>query len=707
MYLKVISNHYLYVAECVKEHGQYREKILYALGSVFDWDSASIAELKSKLPELKNTSDINSLIESVRMAHKDDGFTPDGDSLSNQSQPSNQQEHISLSHDDGEESQPYKSTPLISYSELIIRYVWNNIFDLNRFIAQLPKDKAPASFNISNVLCFIVANQIVSPDASISRLYAERDHILANPMIDMSLKEVYSVVDFATAFGNQILAHAVKQIYKTLNWGKICTIHFDCTNVFFETDLSSKERFIMNLKHDITMQKIQEGEDLLSIDDYFLSEEFEQLLNQELTRHSKEFMRMYGVSKENRHQPLVGLALATDADGLPIDFEVYPGNLNEHEFIVNSSERIKQAYGMDNVYYVADCGLKSDSNIRKLYLNQQGFVVGAPVASLGKHYRREMLCESGWINLALSNDESLLFSDYVKEDNPLALPVKICDYICNYEEVDICSLKLIKKQMTCKIIFTYSEKRHKRMIEKNLQDFNAARLAIQQGKYLDVPTGSGWRRFAVTAKEQATNKEDKEKFRAVGSNIRKLQNANQIAGYYAIIISPTDLDKDKSDEDLAKFALRIHKKHVNIESCFRILKNNLVLRPVYFTKNEHIKGYFAISILALLVLTSLQTLVDLNLGHKTINQIQATLSSALLIPEIKYNNLDSVIFTRTSGKNGAENTKALNIDEIMSTVGMKPFGLNKTIDSKTLRALLHISNREQLLSKYMIDYLKL
>lgn len=40
-------------------------------------------------------------------------------------------------------------------------------------------------------------------------------------------------------------------------------------------------------------------------------------------------MKHYGKSKENRSNPIVGMGLFMDADGIPLAFDIFPGNQNE------------------------------------------------------------------------------------------------------------------------------------------------------------------------------------------------------------------------------------------------------------------------------------------------------------------------------------------------------------------------------------------
>lgn len=40
-------------------------------------------------------------------------------------------------------------------------------------------------------------------------------------------------------------------------------------------------------------------------------------------------LRKYGISREHRPNPIVGMGLFMDGDGLPLSFNIYPGNKNK------------------------------------------------------------------------------------------------------------------------------------------------------------------------------------------------------------------------------------------------------------------------------------------------------------------------------------------------------------------------------------------
>ena len=52
-------------------------------------------------------------------------------------------------------------------------------------------------------------------------------------------------------------------------------------------------------------------------------------------------LRKMGVSKEHRKQPIVQMGLFMDGDGLPLSFNIYPGNKNEQTALIPEESKIK------------------------------------------------------------------------------------------------------------------------------------------------------------------------------------------------------------------------------------------------------------------------------------------------------------------------------------------------------------------------------
>ena len=73
-------------------------------------------------------------------------------------------------------------------------------------------------------------------------------------------------------------------------------------------------------------------------------------------------LRKYGVSKEHRPNPIVGMGLFMDGDGLPLSFNIYPGNKNEQTTLIPEENKIFKNFKLKTTKTVlcTDAGLASD-----------------------------------------------------------------------------------------------------------------------------------------------------------------------------------------------------------------------------------------------------------------------------------------------------------------------------------------------------------
>ena len=74
--------------------------------------------------------------------------------------------------------------------------------------------------------------------------------------------------------------------------------------------------------------------------------------------------RRKGPSKENRHDPIIGQSLLLDAEMIPLDMELYPGNESEKPYLRNRIEDMKVKNNVTGrVIQIADKGLNCARNI--------------------------------------------------------------------------------------------------------------------------------------------------------------------------------------------------------------------------------------------------------------------------------------------------------------------------------------------------------
>lgn len=100
---------------------------------------------------------------------------------------------------------------------------------------------------------------------------------------------------------------------------------------------------------------------------------------------TKDDLRDFGFSKDQKHHSVqIVLALVVDAQGLPISYEVFKGNLGETKTLIPVLEKLRNRFSINNVTVVCDRGLASQSNVTALQEAKFHFVIAAKLRSMSK-----------------------------------------------------------------------------------------------------------------------------------------------------------------------------------------------------------------------------------------------------------------------------------------------------------------------------------
>jgi transposase len=111
----------------------------------------------------------------------------------------------------------------------------------------------------------------------------------------------------------------------------------------------------------------------------------------ESTTHDEGSLRQFGYSKEMRTDcTQVVLGLLTDTDGIPLCFEVHPGNTFEGKTLEDIVGKIKQRFSIRRFVFIADRGLFSSKNLEHIRAKQGEFIVGMKINSLPQARRKEL-----------------------------------------------------------------------------------------------------------------------------------------------------------------------------------------------------------------------------------------------------------------------------------------------------------------------------
>ena len=85
--------------------------------------------------------------------------------------------------------------------------------------------------------------------------------------------------------------------------------------------------------------------------------------------------RKYGKSKENRPNPIVTMGLFMDADGIPLAFDVFPGNQNEQTTLKPLETKVIRDFECSEFIFCSDAGLASKANRRYNSFGNRSYVI--------------------------------------------------------------------------------------------------------------------------------------------------------------------------------------------------------------------------------------------------------------------------------------------------------------------------------------------
>jgi len=109
----------------------------------------------------------------------------------------------------------------------------------------------------------------------------------------------------------------------------------------------------------------------------------------ESTREDLGELRKFGYSKEMRTDcTQVVFGLLTDTDGIPLSFEVHPGNTFEGNTLKDIVDKMRKKFSVRRFIFIADRGLFSAKNLDHIRNNQGEFIVGLKIGVLQKELQQ-------------------------------------------------------------------------------------------------------------------------------------------------------------------------------------------------------------------------------------------------------------------------------------------------------------------------------
>ena len=181
--------------------------------------------------------------------------------------------------------------------------------ELDRFLYNKARHEN-FDYNTYSIMKLLVVSRLLSPGSK-KKAYEEKGRYFER--FDFTPADVYRSLSHFAAIGVEMQRYLSEQV--TASYGRDTHIvYYDVTNFYFEID-------------------------------------------------KEDTLRKRGKSKEGRKCPIVQMGLAMDADGIPLHYELFPGNKLDKQTFRSVIGEVRRNYNTGRIIAVADMGIITGDNI--------------------------------------------------------------------------------------------------------------------------------------------------------------------------------------------------------------------------------------------------------------------------------------------------------------------------------------------------------
>lgn len=437
--------------------------------------------------------------------------------------------------------------------------------ELDKFWKGILK-KTSIRYDLEAAFRLLVFSRILYP-ASKLETFNHKDIYFEN-FDGFALNDVYKALDLFDQYDEQLQ----KWIYK--HSSAICErdmsiSYFDCTNYYFDIGRSDMDTF-----DDNGCPVDQNG------------------------KPAEIKYRKRGPEKNHRPDPIVEMGLLMDKNGIPLAFDLFPGNESEKVHMRPIINRVKSQFESGRVIFVADRGLNTSDNIYFLngdnkadYNPRDGYVYGQSVRGADAEFKEWVLQDGYKTEKFTDEDDRETTFTHKSRIHPKTIKVSIT--VPGQKKKKKKSVSIDQKQMAY-----YSEKyARKQKRDREIMVARAKDLIAHPKKYDKVTAAGSGAYVQNIAFDKSTGEivEGKE----LVLDEAKIAEEEKYDGYYSIVTSELAMN----DHEIRD----IYRGLAGIEETFKISKTEFESRPVFVWTNAHIEGHFATCFTALVLIRLLQT----------------------------------------------------------------------------------------------------
>jgi len=424
------------------------------------------------------------------------------------------------------------------YAHLLIEKIMESI-GLNQVIGSY-KGFSRIKFDLLGYLRLMIYGRILNPASKIATTAQNGDYL--SPIVDDEyVYHIYDTLGFVHEHKKQIF-NRINSTVSNMYHRNTDVIYYDVTNFYFETDEADED--ITDCGGNI----IEKG------------------------------LRKEGVSKENRKQPIVQMGLFMDDSGIPVSYDIFPGNTLDHLTVRSALKNTVDNLNFNRFIFVGDRGMCAYKNLLHILSCGNGYLVSKSIEKSKKDEKEWIFDDTDYtVESEKFKYKSRIVTRTETDENGKAVKIteKVVVYWDKYfadrqaaenksflEFLD----KLLESPSSFKV--TASQSRSIRRFLKN--------------EFINIESGE----LTKTAKLRSLIDEE------------KVKEYKKHFGYYQIVTS----ELNKSEKEI----IDIYHGLSRIEDQFRVMKGDLNTRPMFVNTPEHIDAHLAVCTISLIILRIIQ-----------------------------------------------------------------------------------------------------
>jgi transposase len=414
--------------------------------------------------------------------------------------------------------------------------------ELDRFFNNKARHES-FEYNTNSIMTLLIITRILHP-CSKKRAYEYKDMFFER--FDFELHDIYRALSYFSRIGLECQQFISDQIHA--KFGRNTTLmYFDVTNFHFEID-------------------------------------------------KPDDMRKYGKEKNNRPDPIVQMALAMDADGIPLYYKLFPGNTHDSKTFIPAFKDVCVRFAPGRVIAVADMGCTSSDNIfflkggdRDKRIN--GYVFSFSIRKGAEKFKKYVLEDIGYTD----RDGNALKDNF---DYKVKSRIEVREIQVTMKNGSKKTYLIDEKQ----VVF-WSEKYAKKARTEREETIKKALDIIANPKNHNKSTAHG---AAAYIKNIAFDKKTGEVYEKPGKvliyNEEKAIEDAKYDGYYCIITSELEMPDQR--------VIEIYRGLSDIEDNFKVSKSDLDIRPVNVSREDRINAHVLTCFISLVILRLIQKKTD-------------------------------------------------------------------------------------------------